>query len=208
MGPAVYRAMTRGDRRPFLPPVASQPNIVDGQLLLRSLILQDGSFSGTLFETDYASLLAGLECGAIGNVVKACFGVAALLTSDHAFMLGSMAAHTRNAGQILFPSGSIDPADVTDGCVDLGLSIARELAEETGIGADEVLPDPDRYPAFVGPRLPIFKIMRMRQSAQALRERMLAGLTQQTNPEFTDFRCVRSMRDLDPRMPDFRHVWR
>ena len=55
--------------------------------------------------------------------------------------------------------------------------------------------------------------MRMRESAQALRERMLAGLTQQANPEFTNFRCVPSLRDLDSRMPDwmqafFRHVWR
>ena len=41
-------------------------------------------------------------------------------------------------GKIYFPAGTPDLGDVKNGALDLAGSVARELFEETGIGADEV----------------------------------------------------------------------
>ncbi len=63
--------------------------------------------------------------------------MAALRSADGAFLLGEMAPHTANAGQIYFAAGTPDLSDVFDGRVDLTASVKRELREETGMAADE-----------------------------------------------------------------------
>ena len=65
------------------------------------------------------------------------FSMAALQSSDGAFLLGEMAPHTANAGAIYFAAGTPDLQDVFDDRVDLTASVTRELEEETGIRADE-----------------------------------------------------------------------
>jgi hypothetical protein len=45
--------------------------------------------------------------------------MAALRGADGAFLLGEMAPHTTNGGQIYFLAGTPDPSDVFDGKVDL-----------------------------------------------------------------------------------------
>ncbi len=191
----------------------SNPALWNGRLLLlRDPRLVDRVLHGTLFETDYASLLAGLETGAIGDTVKACFGVAALASSDGAYVVGVMAPHTRNAGEIYFPSGSLDPGDVADARVDMLAAIQRELTEETGLTAQDVETDPSWIIVHAGPRLPVLKTMRAAEPAEALKERILANLGRQQQPEFTDIGIVRSLADVDLRMPSwmrafFAHIW-
>jgi hypothetical protein len=124
-------------------------------LLVRDVSIGNGALRGRCFETDYASLLAGLTWGDIGRHVKACFGVAALMGSDGAFVVGRMAPHTRNAGQIYFPSGSFDRKDVTAGKLDILGTILRELREETGLAPDGLVADPGWHVVFAGPRVPL-----------------------------------------------------
>jgi hypothetical protein len=190
------------------------PTLWNGQLLLlKGHSVADGVLRGTLFETDYASLLAGLEWGAIGPGVKACFAVAALVSADDACLVGIMAPYTRNAGQMLFPSGSLDPADVIDGKLDLDASVQRELGEETGLGSQEVRPDSPWYAVGAGPRLPVARIMRAREPAEMLRQRILSNLAAQRAPEFTDFQIIRGPCTAHPAMPPWMqalcaHIWR
>src|SRR6266545_2301327 len=197
----------------FLRQQQANPALWNGRLLLlRDFSITEDVLAGRLFECDYASLLAGLAWDAFGPTVKACFGVAALQAADDAYVVGLMAAHTRNAGQLLFPSGSIDPQDASSGRVDLDTSIQRELAEETGLDAADIEARRGWYAVFVGPRLPILRIMRVNEPAQTLRDRILTNISRHQRPEFADIAIVRGPRDIDPRMPAWmqaflRHIW-
>jgi hypothetical protein len=113
------------------------PSLWNGRLLLlHNARLADRTLSGTFFETDYASLLAALAWDAMGPAVAACFPAAAIFGSDGGLILGEMAGHTRNAGQLLFPSGSVERADVVGDEVDFDGALRREVMEETGIGPE------------------------------------------------------------------------
>ena len=102
-------------------------------MLLHHQIVEHGVLRGEYLETDYASFAAWQHWGRPPAGVRDCFGAAAILTADGAFLLGVMGPHTLNAGEIYFPCGTPDPADIIDGKVDLDLSIRRELKEETGL---------------------------------------------------------------------------
>ena len=72
-----------------------------------------------------------------------------------------MGDHTANAGKIYFPSGTPDPNDIVgrDG-VDLDASLAREIYEETGLGAADYEPAaPDWTCVLRGPRVALIKVM-------------------------------------------------
>jgi hypothetical protein len=113
---------------------------------------------------------------------------------------------------IYFPAGNPDPADVTDGHVDLAASVTREVAEETGLGPADYTCD-DRWLAVLsGPRMAIMKVMHVDAGADAIRQRILDHLTRESNPELSDIRIVRDRGDLDPMMPPymiafFEHSW-
>lgn len=123
----------------------AKPSLFNGRVLLlgrRDLeTRQDGALrlKGAFFETNYADFVAWAEFDHPGEPVDNCFAMAALRCADGAFLLGEMAPHTFNAGQIYFPAGTPDPNDVFDGKVDLEASARRELLEETGVRADETI---------------------------------------------------------------------
>ena len=70
-----------------------------------------------------------------------------------AFLLGEMAPHTENGGQIYFPAGTPDPSDVFDSKVDLEASACRELHEETGVKAEEAIIGATWTIVFAGSRI-------------------------------------------------------
>jgi 8-oxo-dGTP pyrophosphatase MutT (NUDIX family) len=199
--------------RYFLSQQRVNPTLWNGRLLLlRDFLIKDRVLSGRMFECDYASLLAGLAFDAIESPVMSCFGAAALQASDDAYVVGLMAAHTRNAGQLLFPSGSIDPDDALGKCVDLDRCIQRELTEETGLDASYIAARCALYAVFAGPQLPILRVMRANEPAQALRDRILTNISSDERPEFSDIQIIRSPHDIGPRMPLWMqtfltHIW-
>jgi 8-oxo-dGTP pyrophosphatase MutT (NUDIX family) len=192
----------------------ANPALWNGRvLLLRDLDVKDSTLRGSAFETDYASMLAGIAWQVIGDGVKACFGAAALLASDDAFVVGLMAPHTRNAGQIYFPSGSFDPEDLAGKRVDCFGNVKRELGEETGLSPEDVEYQFGWYAVFSSPHVPLMKIVRAKEHGKQLRDRIMANLAAQSSPEFCDIHLVRGLSDLDSRMPEwmtifFRYIWR
>ena len=112
-------------------------------LLLGERVIEtraDGALrlKGVYFETDYADFLAWTDFGHPGEPVDNCFSMAALRSDDGAFLLGEMAHHTYNAGQIYFPAGNAgSQTTCSTASVDLEASARRELLEETGLLAAE-----------------------------------------------------------------------
>jgi 8-oxo-dGTP pyrophosphatase MutT (NUDIX family) len=191
----------------------TKPALWNGRiLLLHQHAIAGGVFRGAYFETDYASFIAWRDWGFPDPTVRNCFSLGALRGVDGGFLLGVMSSHTLNAGKIYFPAGTPDPADIAEGMVDLAGSIRREVAEETGL-------DPEHYEAEDGwtcvltdTHIAQIKLLHARESAVALRARILANLARETEPELADIRIAHGPADLDPMMPPFvtaflSHVW-
>jgi 8-oxo-dGTP pyrophosphatase MutT (NUDIX family) len=191
----------------------ANPTLWNGRiLLLNRHAIERGVFHGSYFETDFASMLAWRHLNFPDPEVKNCFGMAALRGSDGGFVLGVMADHTANAGWIYFPAGIPDLNDVDGSRVDLSCSIMREITEETGLPAAELQPEEGWTTVLAGARVAQMKIVRAQQTAQSLKERILAHLAQEQEPELAGIRVVRSRADFEPMMPSYvtaflRHAW-
>ena len=188
----------------------TKPSLFNGRVLLlgRRVIetRSDGvlALRGVFFETDYADYLAWEEFGYPGDPVDNCFSMAALRGSDGAFLIGEMASHTFNAGQIYFPAGAPDPTDVFDGTVDLEASARRELFEETGVDAAETATAPGWTLVFTPQRIACMKLMTLAVPAARAKARIDAHLARDPHAEFSRMHIVRSARDIDEsRVPVF-----
>jgi len=181
-----------------------KPALWNGRvLMLYRQVLAGGALRGDYLETDYASFTAWHRWGRPPAGVHDCFGMAAILSADGAFLLGVMGAHTFNAGLIYFPCGTPDPTDIAGGKVDLDFSIRRELTEETGFDASEFAAEPGWTVVIDGALIAVIKVFRSGESAEVLHQRALAKLAREAQPEFSDIRMVRGPADLDPAMPRF-----
>jgi len=181
-----------------------KPAIWNGRiLLLHCHAIEAGVFRGAYLETDYASFSAWCAWGLPAAGVSNCFGAAAIVAADNAVLLGVMGAHTANAGHIYFPCGTPEPSDIFDGKVDLGASVARELAEETGCGIGDFAVAPGWTAVRQGNRIVQLQTLRSALPAEALRARMREHLASEEQPELSDIHIVRGPDDYRPSMPDY-----
>jgi 8-oxo-dGTP pyrophosphatase MutT (NUDIX family) len=193
---------------------AEKPALWNGRLLLLRHWTIDGSvLRGAYLETDFASLIAWRDFGYPDTTIFNCFGMAALRSADGAYLLGEMAPSTANAGHVYFPAGTPDLADIRDGMVDLAGNVARELAEETGLTAQDVEAAGEWTFIQVGQRIAMMRAMQARESAETLRGRILDHIARDPHQELADIHEVRGPHDVDPqRMPPwitayFAHLW-
>jgi 8-oxo-dGTP pyrophosphatase MutT (NUDIX family) len=180
------------------------PAVWNGRvLMMHHHTLTAATLHGAFLETDYASLLAWRAFKYPDQAIKVCFPMSALRSADGAFLLGLMAPHTANAGQLYFPTGTPDPDDVRGDKVDFDGGLLRELAEETGLGPGDVGAAPGWHAVLAGPRLALIKLLHAPEPAASLRARILAHLAREREPELADIVIVGGGADLDPRMPAF-----
>jgi len=183
---------------------AASKQIWNGRvLLLHRHAIEVGVFYGSYFETDFANFLAWRDFGFPDPSIVNCFAMGALCTADGTYLLGRMAKYTANAGKVYFPAGTPDPGDVRGGKVDLIGSVSRELAEETGLMANEVTQGLCWYAVFAGRRTALVRPLRAREDAARLAGRIRVHLAREQTPEFEDVILVRSPSDFVPEMPDF-----
>jgi 8-oxo-dGTP pyrophosphatase MutT (NUDIX family) len=192
---------------------ARQPKLWNGRiLLLHSYALEASTLKGAALETDFASFLAWRDWGFPDVSMKNCFGMAALRAADDAFLLGVMGPHTANAGKSYFPSGTLDPGDVSGTVIDLEGSVRRELSEETGLDLTDMEAAPGWHAVFDGARIAVIKSLRSRERADALRAKILRYLAAETEPELSDIRVLRDPAEIDATIPRhtaafLRHAW-
>jgi 8-oxo-dGTP pyrophosphatase MutT (NUDIX family) len=172
-------------------------------LLLHDHAMADGVFAGRYLETDFASFSAWRAWGRPAAAVYDCFGAAAIRAADGAFLLGVMGPHTANAGRIYFPCGTPDRDDIVGTCVDLDLSVRRELKEETGLDVAEFNAEPGWITVLDGSLIAHIKVLHSEESAEALCARIVDYLAEERQPELANIRIVRDLGDFDPAMPRF-----
>jgi hypothetical protein len=193
---------------------STKPKLFNGRvLMLRDYAIENGVFRGRHFETDFASFLAWRDWDFPDLAVKNSFAMGALRGSDGGFILGEMGAHTANAGKVYFPAGTPDPGDVSGNTVDLFGSVVREVQEETGLTFSDFAAEPGWFTVLAGPRVAQMKLLQASTPAAALRERILAHLATQAQPELADIQIVRGPNDLSPAVLPFMaeflaYLWR
>jgi 8-oxo-dGTP pyrophosphatase MutT (NUDIX family) len=180
------------------------PELWNGRmLLLAEHVIERAVFRGSFLETDFASFVAWRDWGFPDTDVLNCFAMGALRASDGAYLLGVMGPQTVNAGKIYFPAGVPDRDDIVGDRVDLARNVRREMAEETGLGPDDYRAGDHWVCVRTGPRLAMMKPLDSPEPAERLRERILAHLARDPQPELAGIRIVRGPADLDAMMPPF-----
>ncbi len=189
--------------------IARQPKLFDGRVLLQHRGGLDGDvFRGAYLETRFSSFLSWRDFGFPDRSVRNCYGMAALMSSDGAFLLGEMNTHTANAGRIYFAGGTPDREDLVGDRVDLDGSVLRELAEETGVVAEDVDMS-ESWTLAIGPHsVACMKLARAREDATTLQARIHAFLAADPEPELARMHIVRRLSDVEEaRVPAMTYAY-
>jgi len=185
-----------------------KPALFNGRvLLMHRREISGGVLSGGFLEADYASFTFWIASGRPKAGIYDCFGAAALMSSEGAFLLGKMGAHTFHAGEVYFPCGTPDPNDLVGRRVDFDLSVRRELKEETGLDAGELTEESGWTLAIDGDLICAVKTMHSPLSAEMLRARMLRHLAREQQPELADITIIRGPNDFSPTMRCFARIF-
>jgi len=189
--------------------LADKPRLFDGKvLLLRHAQFLEGTeglaFAGEFFDTNFRNFLAWRDFGFPDHEVFNCFSMAALRSSDGAYLLGESGGHTMNAGKIYFAAGTPDFNDIFGDRVDLAASVAREMQEETGFSADEAPVSAGWRLVVEGQKIACMQERRLALSADEACARAAAFIGGDPDAELARLHAVRVVEDIDEsRMPDF-----
>ncbi len=181
------------------------------------LIQHRGEVEGRVFRagysaTEYKHFLGFLRLPHLSPGIRNGFGMAALRARDGAFLLGEMGPNTANAGRIYFAAGTPDLGDIRDGRVDLASSVLREMEEETGLKASEVVAQNSWTAFLLEKRVAFMRDVFIDLPAEEARRLMLDRMKNLHEEELSDIVIIRPGDPLpydadDPfdrsRMPSF-----
>jgi 8-oxo-dGTP pyrophosphatase MutT (NUDIX family) len=151
------------------------PEVFDGDILLvRDVAVAAGRLTATAVRTRYSVLMALIEGRLQGPALGNAFGGAAILSADGAVFLGRMAAHCYEPGVLKLVSGTPDLDDIDHAAnrLDIAGSIAREVAEETGLDVAEAVAAPRLTVVRDGPLVVVVQPLRFALPAAALQRRI------------------------------------
>lgn len=167
---------------------AESPALFDGRvLMMRPPTISEHVLSAELVGVDFKSYLYWRDNGFPEADLFDGFGSALIRSAEGHVLLGRQRGGNINAGLAYLPGGFIDGRDVrSDGAVDIAASIAREVAEETGLGADSFTRVPGYIITVCGAQVSIAVEYRSALPAEELRKLILSGIGTQDEPELDD----------------------
>lgn len=188
---------------------AATPALFDGEVLLQHrFAIVDGVYRAGYLAARYSAFLSWRGRGWPGAPMRNGFAMAALRAADGAFLLGRMAAHTANPGRVYFAAGTPDLGDVVDGAVDLAGSALRELEEETGLTAADVVAGEGFDVVIDGALAAFMRAVRIDCGADEARRLMLDRMSALAEPELDEIVIVDRPLAIDPAtMPRFMQAY-
>ncbi len=184
---------------------AGRPGFFNGTVLVQHRgIIEGRVFRAGYSTAEYKHFLGYLRLEHPMRDVRNGFGMAALRAADGAFLLGEMGPDTANAGMIYFAAGTPDLGDVTDGRLDLGASVIREMCEETGLAPGDVTIADGWTCLLFDRRAAFMRRVTIDLPADEARRLMLDRMKALHEDELSDIVIIRPGFDAaDPRMPAY-----
>jgi hypothetical protein len=169
--------------------VRETPGFFNGTVFVmaRYRVAADGCLSAQFVRTDFKSFLYWRETGWRDESVMDGFGSALILSADGQVLLGRQSAGNLNSGLCYPPSGFIDTRDVgADGAIDIDGSVAREIAEETGLSAPAIRRSEGYIVTIAGPTMSIAVPFVSPLSGTALVSEAARHISSDTESELAD----------------------
>ena len=156
------------------------------------------------FEVRFSQFLRWRDVGFPDRSVYNCFAMPALRSGDGAFLLGEMGPSHSCAGQLYFPAGTPDRADVVGDRVDLDGSVLRELFEETGIHVTSGMFTPGWHVVFDSQRIACMKVIDWPNRRKSCLNRWKGIFPRKRSRSWrVDIWSARGLNCADDRLPGF-----
>ena len=187
---------------------AENPALHNGNIfMLTQWTMAEDRLEGVVQPASYASFLYWREQGYPEAGARNCFGSSVLQSREGHILFGRMAPNTATAGLVYPVGGSFGEEDVSAGMLQVETNIARELAEETGLNAE----DGNREAGYIcveeGPRISLAARFIFDCDSNELRQRITAHLETCDEPELDEVVVFRRRAFArHHRMPDFARM--
>jgi len=175
------------------------PSLFNGTTyLLREHTVASDRLTGTLFQTDFKTLLYWRANPTTAHDgVREAFGTSLIRSAEGHVLLGQQGPGQVTSGLIYQPGGIFDSDDVAENSIDIEASVERELLEETGLGAGDFARVPGFLVARAGIKVAVGIEWRSTLRADDLRGRILDFLARQAEPELADIVIATQPGDID-----------
>lgn len=184
-----------------------KPSFFNGAVVILASyeVTADRCLDARFVRTDFKSFLFWRESGWPDRTVMDAFGSALIFSADGMLLLGKQRDGHLNGGLWYPPSGFIDASDVTaDGAIDIDHSVRREIAEELGLGLDQLQRRPGYVVTLTGPVLSIGVPFESRLADAELMAFIDRHIAADATAELTSARLLASGADASQiAMPDY-----
>lgn len=182
--------------------VAANPSFFNGTVhVLKGLAFEGDHIAGTVLPTEFKNFLYWRDEGFPAEArVQDVFGSALIRSREGHVILGRQRPGNINEGQAYLPGGFIDPRDVTpQNTIDVAASVAREVAEETGLDGSVLTAATGFVVAHVPPHVSFAVPYTSRLSSAELSERIKAHIAAETDPELAEPVVLTCPADMEGR---------
>jgi len=179
---------------------AANPNFFNGTVhVLNALRIEDGKALADFLACEFQSYLYWRDEGYPEEAgVRDGFGSALIRSREGYVILGRQTPGNINEGLVYLPGGFIDPRDVSQSRqIDIAASVARELAEETGLGDDVLTRGKGFLVAQVAAHVSFAVPYTSHLGGDELVARIGAHISSEANPELAEAVVLKSPQEME-----------